>query len=434
MIRSIMPRSRLLNCLDDPELTPANRFVLLYTYFEQLGTVDAENRLRDRKGHPLRLKPCWPDPGQAVLAVQELRKVTDAAAFDLMALSWLKGLDSHLGQKRPLHLDSGVVFKGFDAREYELRRQNRLFSKIPTSKEYHSGSLAAYVKFLKPVPVKIKGRHICSRSEASWGDTFFHRRLARISKDRKLTVLLWPLQGRLQTEKVPGSYGAWIRVRGTCDPEEEVKAALAASREQEATILIFPELTLTECGEETLRSELRGNGPEGFPLLTLAGRGHRKRPGKSDVNEALLLDPEGQDLLQHRKLTAYTDRRDGIAERIKVGKRLTVLESQIGNIVPLICLDLLSTEICALVEHSHGNLLLVPSLSETTKTHCHAAKRLQTSNLAATFVCNRRFNYPRCNEERQKGTSFYRIPRIREPRVVTHYPDQADKPYLLFRF
>lgn len=435
IICTVMPHSRLLHCLNELEPTPAACFVLLYTYFEEVGIVEAENILREDGTHPLKLKPESPYPGEAV---RQLAQKRESPAFDLFALSWLKGLDAQLGQERPIPLDSDVVFRGIDGRGYQLGWRNVVFTESPTWEADQSGSLAAYARHLIPVPVEpVEGRRIRCFSDKDWGDRFLHARLARIREKGKLCVLLWPFCGRVdyEIEEVPDPEMTWIRVCGIhnqAEVDEQMESALNAAQKHEATILVFPELILTESGEERLRSMLRRNGREGFPLLTLAGRCHRRGAERNDVNEAILLGPDGTELHRQRKLAAFTDRHRGLAERIEVGKELAVLESRIGNLVPLICLDLVSGKICGLVERSHGNVLLVPSLSDTTRDHRRAAKRLVVGNLAATFVCNRPFHDPQPSAERPAGTSFYRVPRPRPPRELLHFPDQADRPYLLF--
>ncbi len=117
------------------------------------------------------------------------------------------------------------------------------------------------------------------------------------------------------------------------------------------------------------------------PILTLLGRCHRpnRRDSRNDVNEAILLGPDGRELARHRKLASFTaDRR--LSEKLEVGQTLTVLESAAGNLVPLICLDLPNVAISALLKQTHGNVILVPSLSSTTSAHSNIALGLQASN------------------------------------------------------
>lgn len=169
---------------------------------------------------------------------------------------------------------------------------------------------------------------------------------------------------------------------------------------------------------------------DGHPILTLFGCCHRlSSQGDLHLNEAVLLGPDGSELHRHRKLAPFTDYRFGeghpVGEILETGKSLTVLESAIGNLTPLICIDLLNDDVKEVVRRSHANLFPVPSFSEETKAHRHAAITLQVRVRAGTFVCNR-WTTPLSKD----NTSFYRVPC--HGGLTLHWPNPGGAPYLLF--
>jgi len=190
-------------------------------------------------------------------------------------------------------------------------------------------------------------------------------------------------------------------------------------------------LAVPETVERRIRDVLRSHGGDAWPILTLFGCTHRPSgDGRQYVNEAILLGPDGRELHRHRKLSRYTADRQ-FAEKIEVGNVLSILESPLGNLVPLVCLDLPHVGIRRLLEQTHGNFLLVPSLSRTTRAHASIARQLQASNRAATFVSNRCYDEAP-SHEKPEGTSFFRVPRKGDPEVAHFGDGRTSSPYLLF--
>lgn len=140
-----------------------------------------------------------------------------------------------------------------------------------------------------------------------------------------------------------------------------------------------------------------------MPVLTVAGIEH-VLDRDNHVNEAVILGPRGDVVHRHRKLTRYPDGND--IEGTQTGDVVTVLESPIGNLTPLICLDLFNDAVEPVVTASHANVLLVPSLSPTTSAHATAAAEFLASNLAATLVCNRWIITP----DEGRGGTFCMLP------------------------
>ncbi len=420
---------------------------LVYSYFKEAGLVRVENKLRADGRHPLCLEP-YPARSQQLSPRSMLRllnRSADEADFELLALRWLKSLDQRLSSDRLAEQAGAIVLKGFDGRSYSLRRRNDFiaeFYREGTSEADESSSLATYAPFHKLVPAEpVEGRRIDCLSESDWGYGSLHKRLKRrlSGKRPQFSVMMWPFRTHIEYRDIedPESkddvrFVRLCQITNETEVTAEIEEALATACEKEVTILLFPELAVTETGERRVRDVLRSHGRDGFPILTLFGCCHRPSgDGKQYVNEAILLGPDGRELHRHRKLAAYTADRQ-LAERIEVGDVLSVLESCCGNLVPLICLDLPNVAVRRLLEQTHGSLFLVPSLSPKISAHASIARQLQASNRAGTFVCNRCFDRQPSPQE-PKGTSFYRVPRRAHP-YVAHVSHGAGPlpPYLLF--
>lgn len=206
-----------------------------------------------------------------------------------------------------------------------------------------------------------------------------------------MRFLCWPLRCSLRVERSGSSF---VRV-SVAEKEEtrraELVRAIETAREKRAAIVIFPELSTAAGDVSFLRGILGRHAIGDHPILTIAGIEHCLA-GETCVNEAVVLGPYGDELHRHQKLTRFTGAEGG--EHIVTGTTVTVLESPIGNLCPLICLDLFNDAIEPVVTASHANVLLVPSLSNTTSAHRTAASEYLASNLATTVVCNRSIDGP----------------------------------------
>jgi len=413
-------QKKLLARLRRPRLDDATAFVLLWTYFDSVGLSDVESSFIGRSLFPQKIDP-FPlrtdDAGYDPAAgLAELESALDASQFDQKVAAWLKGLDALLVRQKGTFEHCAIL--GFDRKRYRVRQRNQYIASRFAQREREiegsqkqSLSLTAYCRNFCAVPAElIRGFRIRSLGPTQWGDRSVDDRL-RVAAKESLRFLCWPLRSKLikhrdRAETRPGDNDHWL-VRLTVDTEGGVEAhrrelarAVEAAARERAAILVLPELSTATKDVEFLRSILTGRQ---YPILTIAGIEHRRR-GKSYVNEAVLLGPHGKLLHTHRKLTRYKVR--NAIERTLTGKTLTVLESVIGNICPLICLDLFHPEISALVRSSHANILLTPSLSPTTTAHQNAAKNYLNTNLATTLVSNRCFK----SRERKEKTTFALLP------------------------
>ncbi|HEV2844713.1 MAG TPA: nitrilase-related carbon-nitrogen hydrolase, partial [Thermoanaerobaculia bacterium] len=330
---------------------------------------------------------------------------------------------------------------GLGGRPHLLRPRNGFLSQRFTDAglsvhwaKHQSLSLAAYCPDFVVVPCDpVKGLRIESRSAGEWGGSYLHDRLR--AESESLRIMLWPLEihpdypGLDGLAAEPPDCLELASPRNEREIQEEILRAIRLARKEKVTLLILPELVLPPGTEEEVRRELARQGMDGHPILTLAGCCHRRNTsGRLHLNEAVLLGPDGSEIHRHRKLAPFTDYRFGerrpIGEVLEAGTQVAVLESCLGNLTPLICLDLLNDTVGEVLHRCHGNLLIVPSMSEETQAHRHHAQTHQFQRLASTFVCNHWFK-----PLSERSTSFYRVPR--KQGLSTHWP-ATGAPYLLF--
>lgn len=449
-----MVRADLIRRLADMDaLTPAACFALLWTYFEHddVGLSSVEDLVRERYDHVLRLDP-YPCSSDLASALKELREADDKE-FDLLALRLLKGLDRLLSEGELSDFEHAEL-DGVDGRPYTVRSRNPFLAlhyglptetddsleadRIPsvTSVSRQGLSMAAYCRHYAVIPCgPVHGLRILCKSVESWAGSYFRDRL-RTERDR-LRIMLWPFQCKIDypafqalKESPPPIHVRLDQPVNEEDLQREVEHALEVARRENVTLLVFPELAVPPGTDQQVRSILASYGIDGHPILTLYGCSHRwNDSGTLDLNEAVLLGPNGSELHRHRKLAAFTDYTFGelhpCGEKLETGKTIAILECALGNLTPLICLDVLNETVAEVVYRSHGSLFAVPSLSPETGAHQTAALKLQVRNLGSTFVCNRWAENPS-----DKSTSFFRIPR--SGGQVRHFPNPKDERYLLF--
>jgi hypothetical protein len=435
-----MSRTELLQRLGS--LQPASSeacFVLLWTYLSQARVVAGENLSRSQGVHPFKVEPFRPSGStqrdRIAKAVQELAR-WEGGAFDLIALRWLKALDRHLHQRQGGQLGDEWI-SGLDGMEYRVRRRNHFLADVfqarVTTKADQSGTKHLYAQFHMAVPNSIEGITINVRAQTEWADPKLRSRLA--SERAKLSIMLWPLETildypALRPDAPISDFISLSEIRNEEALVGEVRKALAMARKKKISLLIFPELAIPPSTQDQIRASLQENGPAGYPLLTLFGCCHRKAPEGGDLNEGILLGPDGQTLHCHEKTTAFTkivtrDRAILKGEQLKASSTVSILESPLGNLAPLICLDFIHKPLYQVLIGTHANLFAVPSLSDSTGPHRDAAKGLQVENLASSFVCNRAFDGPQ-----DGATSFFRVP-VKEGER-THLPRPREPFYLLF--
>lgn len=426
-------------CRSKTRPTLAHCLVLLWTHYEpQLS--DVENGLRAANIQPLAIRRLAGNLDADQCGARLRGLLGDDADFDEFALAWLKSLDRWLHQNLKPTALAGTVLTGVDGKPHRIYPRNNFIAdtyedrdELPTWVAQQGHSMAAYAPHVVIEPAdKLIGKF---RLELRRCDRSAWSRLQQLRDGQSLRVMMWPLAVRID-------YPDLDKLRQTPPPEFvslrdprneevlgiEVEQALQEAARLETTVLIFPELAIPPRVIRRVRAFLARQKGHGHPILTVMGLCHacpRKRG--ADVNEAVVLGPNGTELYRHRKLAPFAvGQQYPCGERLQTGSTLTVLESPIGNLVTLICLDFFHSEVLPLVNSSLANVMLVPSLSPTTSAHQHSAATLGASRLASTFVCNRWVV-----DKGKDATSFYRVPRKIDGQVC-HIPDHARLPYLLF--
>jgi hypothetical protein len=321
-----MPRTELLRRLEDLDpVTPAAWFVLLWTYFrhDEVGLGRVENRIRALWDHVLRLPGI--DLANGIAAerlasnLEDLRSEKgERLTFDVLALRVLKGLDALLNEGAFADFENAEL-AGIDGRAYAIRSRNHfLASRGDVTWGRRQGlALAAYCSRFMVVPSHpIQGFRIVSRSSSTWGTRYLQDRLH--AEREGLQIMLWPFQCTLDyaafaemAKKPPPLHVSLDRLRNEHELQAEVRSAFAEARRLKVTLLILPELSIPPSTEAEIRRDLAKQGIDGYPLLTLFGCSHRRNSGDLDVNEAVLLGPDGAELHRHCKLAPFTDYADG---------------------------------------------------------------------------------------------------------------------------
>lgn len=415
-------RGALLDCLQRlAPPTAAACLVLLWTHYDDATIAEAENALRQAGVQPLRLKPLFTeglDPGRLRECLADLRGLAGRGAdFDIHALRLVMSLDRTL-DKVPADMaragDEGELL-GVDGRPYQVRRRRNVLSEryAGTWAAYQGRTIVAFARSTAVVPRDPVGGFHINAVRLADSQPFLDERL--LAEQRRLSVMLWPLTAGVDYPDLDRVGAApppkFVSLREPRDEDalaREVARALDTARHERATVLVLPELSITPGVLADVKRILASHRVlEGHPVLTVLGLCHAPEPGGADVNEALVLGPDGLELHRHRKLAPFTTVGEAACgERLLTGDAIAVIESEIGNLLTLICLDLFHLPARDAIMKSHADTLLVPSLSPATGPHETAAKTFQASQLAATFVCNRWLDGWRYGE----CASFFRVP------------------------
>ena len=450
-----MSREKLVRRLEGLKWKePAQCFVMIWTYLTPALLNAAEEALDAQGIPPSRLRsyitkqsPAYSPPQKVISTLQDLQ--VNTVAFDRLLLEWLICLDKELQKRRCNHLQ----LQGFEnGKLYRIRRSNNFIAdylearlREVTWEGFQGASIAAFARFHVVVPCEhSSGFEIICREAEKWAGRELSRRLLQVKRRCDLRILLWPFKqgpvySNLDVEKLP-LYFRLAEIDNETIILAEIEEALEVARRQQTTILMLPELSITPSVDQVMRKILHANRASKYPLLILYGCCHRRTEvGDRDLNEAVLLNSHGQEVLpRHRKMMPYVHREIGLEtkEQLARGTKLSVLESPLGNLVLLICLDFFHPRVSEAIADTHGNLLLVPSLSRKTTAHRISAMRFQVQNKASSFVCNRWLDHVWTDgqeveeDPESRGTSFFHIPT--RGGYVSHLGDRYGLPYLLF--
>ena len=186
------------------------------------------------------------------------------------------------------------------------------------------------------------------------------------------------------------------------DDSELVKLdeALSFCDQQEISILLLPELSVSSDGLHWLSSRLRQRSTEDsrrFPTLTIVGREHHA-PTIQFRNTAFILDFKGRVLLEYHKRTSFFSAPDSDECHAIDTDPMNVLPSPLGLLAIAICRDLFDEPSASLVSSLHASALFVPSLSKKTYEHRNRSLTLGVDSHSCIFVCNRWFPFAQPHE------------------------------------
>jgi len=435
-MKTIAPREELharLAAIPDP--TAISVFVLIWTFYEPfLKTV--ERGFARSRVQPLRFQPL------ASLTEAAIREqigllhgwLVKPLRFDVEALTLLQSLDALLKQYDPQTYQS-VEKQGFDGKQYVVRRRNewladyfRERSRTVTSEAFRGRSMLTYAPhhalFSAEEDPRVKVAEMLE-----WGDREIRALLARAREDRSLKVMLAPLttdidypDRRLLTETPPPPFVSLRDPANAAEVQREAVEAIRDAEKEGATILIFPELAIPPSADAAIRAELASR-TRTHPVLTIYGLCHFDESDaepRAEINRALVIGPHGQELHHHDKLEPFGVPDYNTTERLATGDCVTVLESPIGDLMILICLDFFHHDTPPLIARTTANVFLVPSLSPTVDRHEQEAQRLVGNCLAASFVCNRVLD-PHQHPPADTNLSFVVLPRSGK-RLIRHQP------------
>lgn len=401
-------------------------FVILWTtYAPRLGEV--ENGLREAGIQPLRIEaePATSSRESLETWTNRLaRLASDGPKFDETALGLVKGIDTYLKKGFPAEaLALAAPIRGLGAELYTINPRNNFIADVyedigegVTWAAEEGRTMFAYARYHRVAPVagKVGPTGVVVEIRHDWASRHIKARLLESKSKRALKIMLWAFAVGIEYPALAGvGASSWPPFIHLGDPanDGEVLAdalrAIDAARKAQATILVFPELSVSAATYDAIRATLAGSGDEDYPVLTIVGLCHRTlESGGVDVNEAVVLGPDGSERHFHRKLYPFTKGKGYLSgERLETGSQISILPSSIGNLAVLICLDLFHPESLASLNDSDANLLLVPSLSPKTTAHETAATQLMATNLCSSFVCNRWLF-----EISPEPASFFRVP------------------------
>lgn len=169
-------------------------------------------------------------------------------------------------------------------------------------------------------------------------------------------------------------------------PTRHASALALLKASADAHLLVMPELTIPPGVLTALADHLEQTSTG--PLLTVAGSYHVQiAPGRW-VNEATILDHNGNVLGKHHKIArinvpeAYED--------IATGDRILLLAGPIGVMAVAICRDFCEVELTSFWDALSPDWVLVPSMGNraTQTAHQRQAERLDLRASTVTVVAN----------------------------------------------
>lgn len=227
---------------------------------------------------------------------------------------------------------------------------------------------------------------------------------ARDAEDLRVALVTWRRHGPADLKKRATPPGCFA-VDGLVRPARAglLNDLVDQLNEHRIHVALLPELALDADELARLRDRLREKARR-FPVLTVAGLTHRPvESGKSHVNEAVVLNARGEELLRHEKLEPFSTH-DPYLEDILPRQSATYafLDTPIGRIVLNICRDFRSDVPMLMNRILGATLVLVPAYSKRLDFALEEARILGARQSAMVFALN-----PLCDSDLRDATAVY---------------------------
>ncbi len=179
---------------------------------------------------------------------------------------------------------------------------------------------------------------------------------------------------------------------GTQGENERLAAAktqIAEAEKEQADLLIFPELTLSESVQEQLRDWLLQRDEQKNPCsisLIVLGSFHVRSESIARNRSRLLQGKNGRNILSHDKFSPASI--GGFTESFTPGQYAQLLCTPIGNLSLAICKDCIGDYWDIWLKQLCPDWLLIPSLSDKVNLHQQATKSLWNHHRSTSLVAN----------------------------------------------
>lgn len=181
-------------------------------------------------------------------------------------------------------------------------------------------------------------------------------------------------------------------IERTAPDGSDPAAILDAAARNRVHLLVLPELALHDQALARVVDHLR-TARRTFPALVAAGLCHRRIAASQFVNEAVLLDRDGRELMRHEKLEPYRDPKLGLEAIVpRRPQPYRFVDTPVGRLVLNICRDVRADVPSLLNKVLGATLLVVPSHSTRLDYVTEEARVLGARQRAITVCVNADFD------------------------------------------
>jgi predicted amidohydrolase len=238
-----------------------------------------------------------------------------------------------------------------------------------------------------------------------------------------------------------------------CEVKSKIEAILTAARDQGVDILIFPELVVDHDARTEIGQFLCHHNSSGQLKLVVAGSFHSERGQGGYVNQAPMFDWQGNVVWRHDKLSRYAlhHREMGksakgislrkrlkvkagnrIEENIHIAHPLAFVDTPIGRMATLICLDYLQAPVIQTVLEIGCDFLLVPLMTTSIDMFRRHAMDEYGAKLHALSACSASISCCEMFEAEAKDLSFLYVPTPSFAKSEPYSGLTVDKEHRLF--